>query len=206
MHRVHSRIWVATVSACLLASAFFLTVSNLSSPHETQDRSVATQQQPKNGSGPITVRVETDKEMYALEEMIQIKIFVVNNGPDTVKILPVNYGYEIIDSEGKGLVGVFAYPHWPQGFSYTIPPFGEVLVSHGLGWGQKLGRRVGPLWVNENVLPGVYAIRSRTSGTLEDTAEVSIIIEGNLVDYALVLIGDWQEAIVRYFSSVRVSF
>jgi len=133
----------------------------------------------ENSSSPVTIRVETDKPLYKPGETVRLKVFLVNNSNDTLKIGPVNYGYTVFDSRGKGLISVDTRNQYASVTPFILPPYSDILLTDLLGWGQHFMRPEGSTFVTETVTPGTYTILVETSGAIQATAEVTATIGGS---------------------------
>jgi len=133
----------------------------------------------ENSSSPVTIRVETDKSLYKLGEIVRMKVFLVNRSNDTLKIGPVNFGYTVFDSRGKGLISVDTRNLYASDTPFILPPYGDILLTDLLGWGQHFMRPEGSAFVTETVPPGTYTILVETSGAIQATAEVTATIGGS---------------------------
>lgn len=171
------KIWIVVISACLLVLASYMAFSRLEDSIFSRDLAKPRQQSPESSS-PVTIRVETDKLVYASGETVEIKIFLVNNGPDTLKIGPVNYRYSIWDSEGEFVFSIIANVRYASEMPFTLPPYGETLLTEDLGWAQKFVKQDGETRITGNVPAGIYAVRVYTDGFVVATEEVSIAIRG----------------------------
>lgn len=129
-------------------------------------------------NGPVTIRAETDKSSYALGEIVRFKVFLVNKGPETLTIGPVDYGYTVYDSEGNALIRLIVSGLHPYGTAFTLAPNGDVLLTDLLEWGQVFVRHEGDKSIIETVSPGTYTIQVETRGSIEATTEFSVTIGG----------------------------
>lgn len=179
MTRMPCRKFCLAIIACLFVLTPYITLYALSSSGEPSSSVEPTIEQPlENSSFPVTIRVETDKSRYALGEIVQFKIFLVNNGPDTLKIGPVNYGYRVYDSEGKGLIRLSSGVLYASELPFALPPYGEILLTDLMGWGQQSVRREGSALVTRSVTSGTYTILVDIGGAIQATAKVIVTIGG----------------------------
>lgn len=151
----------------------YMALGNMNSadkPHVTSN--------PEDSSSPVTIRVETDKPLYKPGETVRLKVFLVNNSNDTLKIGPVNYGYTVFDSGEKALISLNVEVQYAFDTPFILPPYGDVLLTDRLGWAQQFMRHEGSTNISGIVPAGTYTIRIHTSGAIQVTGEVSATIGG----------------------------
>lgn len=202
MHRVHLKMLIVAIMASLTVVSCYVVFDGLVSARRSHDWSTTIQQPPEDSSYPVTIRLEPSKSSYALGEIVEIRVFLVNKGSDTLKIGPMNYGYTVFDSGGKPLVCLHVRSLWGSETPYALPSFGEAFLANVV-WGQRLPRKLGPILISENVAPGSYLIQIYTSGAVQVTAEVNVPIEGNFGDYILSLMKDWFQSTMRWFENQK---
>ena len=177
MAGIPCRKFCLAIIACLFVSTPYITLYALSSSGGPSSSVGPTIEQPlENSSFPVTIRVETDKSRYALGEIVQFKTFLVNKGPDTLKIGPVNYRFMVFDPSGTIVWDLYVNSIWNSDWSLNIPPNGETILDDSLMWAQYVMRCEDSVWTTERATPGIYALRVDTSGAVTVTAEVTILI------------------------------
>lgn len=92
----------------------------------------------------ISIRVVTNRRSYLVGEVVRIRVYVVNDGNEAVQFVIFSAGYEVFDSEGRGLIGLFCDYLWHIDRLPVFPPQTETLFDV-FCWNQKTadGKDVG---------------------------------------------------------------
>lgn len=124
----------------------------------------------------ISIRVVTNRRSYLVEEVVRIRVYMVNDGNEAVQFPIFSAGYEVFDSEGRGLIGLFCDYLYAGDCLPVFPPQTETLFE-AFCWNQKTadGKDIGV---------GTYRIR---------------ILVNSLVNCP---IGRFAEIVIRVFPDI----
>ena len=129
-------------------------------------------------SSTITIRAETDEPTRMLGEVVQVKVYFINQKPEAFKTPFLDLGYEVLNSEGEVIYSIGATYGFPKESPFTLPAQSETLFSQTLKWPQLSFTNQNSTQITNNVTPGTYTIRVVVLAPFQATIETSVAIEG----------------------------
>jgi len=164
------RINIGIVSVIVVSSLMLICYMALG--HASLPNTLA----PENG--PVTIRVQTDKSLYTLQEIVEVKLYLINHENETINLTGgITISYWFINSEGEGL-GRIKSQWLVKEYPIVLPPQGEILFET-YEWSQKIPviTDSGYSWTDAG--PGIYTIKvtvKSSAGT--SNSEITIEIKG----------------------------